>query len=100
MTNRLQQRQRGVAGWLPPGGAWTSLWCAAALVMAAMPASSQPANDDFAAAQVLVGNTGTFSVDTGGATLEANEPPHSGTGGASVWFVWTATNSGAITFHT
>jgi Divergent InlB B-repeat domain len=55
-----------------------------------------PANDDFAQAQGL---PETFSVSTSGtnglASEEPGEPKHAGTeGGGSVWFSWTAPESG------
>jgi hypothetical protein len=57
----------------------------------------KPANDDFSAPQALSG--GSFM--TGGSTLfateQAGEPDHAGDpGGHSLWFSWTATESGPI----
>jgi hypothetical protein len=54
-----------------------------------------PANDDFAAAEVLGGTMPTAAGDTRGATREAGEPDHGGAGGdASVWFEWTVPVTG------
>ena len=62
---------------------------------------AQPANDLFANRTVI---TGTNSVATGsnvGATWEAGEPYHAGnSGGASVWWLWTAPFSGFVTIST
>lgn len=61
-----------------------------------------PANDNFASAQVLVGDTGsTAAIQTVDATRETGEPDHAGGGGRnSVWFRWTAPSSGVFTFAT
>ena len=50
----------------------------------------RPANDDFAAAQVLGGNSGTFSNDGQHATSESPETA----GTPSLWYQWTPTVSG------
>jgi hypothetical protein len=68
-------------------------------------ATPPPVNDDFAAATALTGTT--FEEPGGarfytanrlghnwGATEEAGEPAHAGGGGASVWYAWTAPESG------
>ena len=59
-----------------------------------------PANDHFAARATLSGEI----VATGGTTLfasrEADEPNHAdNSGGASVWWTWTAPASGTFTVH-
>jgi len=71
-----------------------------------------PPNDDFAAATVLPGEIseepdGTrfyFASDSGynwGADKEDGEPEHGGDpGGASVWYSWTAPESGSARIHT
>lgn len=61
-----------------------------------------PPNDDFVAAQVLTGESGTVSGDTRGATA-ALVPPYAcpfGNGGADVWFSWTAPRSEMVEFTT
>jgi len=62
---------------------------------------AQPANDLFANRIVI---TGTNVVTTGssvGATRETSEPYHAGnTGGASVWWSWTAPFSGFVAIST
>jgi V8-like Glu-specific endopeptidase len=58
-------------------------------------------NDNFADALILTGSAG----DAGGlnvsATKQTGEPNHAGnTGGASIWYQWTAPASGTVTFDT
>jgi len=58
-----------------------------------------PANDDFARAVVLSGRSIRAEGTNFKATLEAGEPNHaSNSGGASVWYRWTAPFSGEATF--
>jgi len=57
-------------------------------------------NDMFAASRLLSGTSGTVTGSSHGATLEANEPIHAGTGGASVWFTWTAPSAAEASFDT
>ena len=61
-----------------------------------------PANNNFAAAQVLAAaTTGSTTGTNRGATLEASEPFHANDdGGKSVWYKWTAPSSGNIEFST
>lgn len=57
-----------------------------------------PANDAFAAAQVLTGYEPSASGSSVNASKEAGEPAHGGKpGGASVWYRWTAPGSGLAT---
>lgn len=67
-----------------------------ASLLAAGPAlAAPPANDNFAAAQTITGTNATVSGTNVEATKQAGEPFHAGDlGGASVWYVWTAPNSG------
>ena len=58
-----------------------------------------PTNDDFAAASVLSGDTGTVSGDNYSATLEPGEPEHGPGGSASIWYRWTAPSTGPATFE-
>ena len=70
-------------------------------------AANQPANDNFAAAQVL---SGPLPIDVAGtnvdASMEPGEPLHTQTvgqqrpGGASVWYAWTPATSGPVTIST
>jgi hypothetical protein len=73
-------------------------------------ALAQPANDDFANAQELVGFNGMAGMvrgDNFGASLEAGEPEFESTYGEpptpvnlSVWYRWTAPTNGAAVFET
>lgn len=61
-----------------------------------------PANDSFSAAETVSGSSGTVSGVSWNATKESGEPDHAGSsGGASVWWKWTPSVSGAavITTH-
>lgn len=57
----------------------------------------RPANDDFANAQVLVGESGFVTGTNRGATIEPDEPPAPG---SSVWYRWQPPSSGKVTFTT
>ncbi|HEV2829405.1 MAG TPA: NF038122 family metalloprotease [Pyrinomonadaceae bacterium] len=62
-----------------------------------------PANDNFINAQVITGNSGTANGTNKFATKETGEPIHSADGVASaksVWYRWTAPNSGTATITT
>lgn len=60
-----------------------------------------PANDAFANAQEIIGITGTTSGNNTNATLEAGEPIHGTNAGPhTVWYRWTAPQSGAAIFST
>lgn len=61
-----------------------------------------PANDSFSAAETVSGSSGAVSGVSWNATKESGEPDHAGSsGGASVWWKWTPSMSGAavITTH-
>ena len=60
-----------------------------------------PANDNFAFAQVLTGTSALAWANTASATKESGEPNHGGNaGGASVWYRWTAPQSGLFSLDT
>ena len=60
-----------------------------------------PANDNFAAAQLLSGLPTSAAGNNFSATRETGEPNHAGDpGGASVWYRWTAPSSGPVTVRT
>ncbi len=60
---------------------------------------SPPANNDFANATSITGETGLVSTSTHYADKETGEPNHGGSaGGASVWYEWTPASSGGVTF--
>ncbi len=63
--------------------------------------STSISNDGFANAKTLLTPAGTTNANNVGATKETGEPNHSGnTGGASIWYSWTALGSGPVTFDT
>ena len=69
-------------------------------VWAALPAFSQPANNNFANAQTLVGSTFATGSNVG-ATAEASEPFRDGAAPvASVWYKWRASSGGFVTINT
>jgi hypothetical protein len=57
-------------------------------------------NDDLADRIVLSGASVTRNWTNRGGTREAGESLHGGTGGASVWWEWTAPSDGAVTITT
>src|SRR2546423_1499183 len=64
-------------------------------------ALAQPANDNFAAGQVITGPAGVVSGSNVGATKEPGEPDVAGNpGGSSVWFTWTSPISDAVNIAT
>ena len=65
------------------------------------PPPATPANDAFASAQVILGTSGSVTGSSTRATKESGEPAHAGnTGGASVWYRWTAPRSGTLVVTT
>ncbi|HEY3580661.1 MAG TPA: NF038122 family metalloprotease [Pyrinomonadaceae bacterium] len=72
-----------------------------------VPPPAPPPNDNFAAAQVISGCSGTVNGTNAGATKEAGEPNHlsttndpNGGGSRSVWYKWQAPSSSSVTFAT
>ena len=66
-----------------------------------MAALAAPANDNFVDAEVITGTNIALVRASAGATKETGEPDHAGnTGGASVWFQWTAPASGSVEWNT
>jgi thiol-disulfide isomerase/thioredoxin len=62
---------------------------------------AQPANDMFANRVVITGTNIVVTGSSVGATKEVGEPNHAGmTGGASVWWSWTAARSETATIST
>lgn len=58
-------------------------------------------NDTFTNAIVLSGQTGSITGSDRGATRQTGEPLHAGiTNSHSIWYSWTATNTGLVTFDT
>ncbi|OYY92508.1 MAG: hypothetical protein B7Y41_15600 [Hydrogenophilales bacterium 28-61-23] len=65
------------------------------------PATNPPGNDNFAAANLLTGNTGATLGWNDFASQEIGEPLHAGVaGGTSVWWQWTPAASGTATLDT
>ncbi len=61
----------------------------------------RPENDDFADAITLTGESGQTTGSNTEATKEAGEPDHAGiSGGKSVWWAWTAPETGYFYFDT
>jgi hypothetical protein len=74
---------------------------AAACALSAPAAAAPPANDAFAAAEALSGRVATSSGNNKDATKEPGEPNHADrSGGASVWYRWTAPTDGAAVVST
>jgi hypothetical protein len=60
-----------------------------------------PANDNFANALTLTGETGNTAATNFGASVEYQEPQNASVlGGASVWWNWTAPSNGQYYFKT
>ncbi len=60
-----------------------------------------PPNDNFASVRTISGSQGTTNGTNIRATKQTGEPNHAGnTGGASVWYNWTAPASGSVTIDT
>ncbi len=78
-------------------GAFGAVTLALELVTFAPP----PVNDGFGARLVLSGNAPSATGTSAGASVEAGEPTHAGnSGGRSVWWSWTAPESGFTTVST
>ena len=70
-------------------------------VFASSAAAAAPANDNFANAQTIAGDSGTLAGSTVNATAETNEPDHAGYPAQnSVWYRWTAPADGIASFDT
>ncbi|GAA4961570.1 hypothetical protein GCM10023225_01490 [Kineococcus glutinatus] len=63
-------------------------------------AQNPPANDDFAARAALSGATGKTSASNARATAQPGEPSHWTAPHASLWYAWTAPESGSARFNT
>ncbi|HKP88632.1 MAG TPA: hypothetical protein VJT75_01540 [Thermoleophilaceae bacterium] len=75
---------------------------AAAGTLAPTASAAPPANDDFAASQVLLGTAGSSPGTTAEATREVGEPKHGSPGyegGNSVWYRWVAPATGTAWFR-
>jgi len=84
---------RGKASWIGGTAAVVATLLLAAFAGSA-PAAA-PANDRFASAQPISGETGSVSGNNTEATAEPGEPSHTGWDAAySVWYRWTAPTTG------
>ncbi len=64
-------------------------------------ASAQPANDNFANAEIVSGTSGSVTGSSLSATKETGEPNHAdNAGGHSIWYQWTAPSAGTFAFST
>ncbi len=62
---------------------------------------ARPANDDFANALTLTGSRAAATNFNVMATREPDEPAHAGNvGGTSLWYAWTAPDSGSVAVNT
>ncbi|HEX3144884.1 MAG TPA: NF038122 family metalloprotease [Pyrinomonadaceae bacterium] len=70
------------------------------------PSPTPPANDNFAAAQIISGCTGSVNGSTFGATRETGEPSHDPPDAMSlsprhtIWYQWQAPSNGSTTITT
>jgi len=71
--------------------------------------TAAPSNDNFTNAAPISGGSGVVFGYNIGATIETNNTPNGlprelriagNVGGASIWYSWTATNTGVVTFKT
>lgn len=63
-------------------------------------AGGGPVNNDFADRITVSGSSVTTTGNNTGADKESGEPNHAQSGGASVWWSWTAPASGSVTIDT
>ncbi len=91
-----------IDGWGGQSGAATLNWDLTATPVAPAPAPA-PANDSFVGAAALSGDSGTITGSTANATREVGEPtplPVWGNSGSSIWYSWTATDTGMLSVST
>lgn len=102
MTNNLQRGSAGLTGRTTCRQAWVALWCAGLLALGAIPAMAQPVNDNFANAMVIAITNNVIIGGNVAATQEPSEPSHGRpefTTTNSIWYRWTSTNTGPVTFR-
>ena len=74
---------------------------AALLAVPSVAHAAPPANDNFAAAQLVVGETASVTGTSVDATEEAGEPDHYNHGGTrSTWYRWIAPSDGVLVVNT
>jgi len=91
-----------IDGWGGQSGAATLNWDLTAMPVAPAPPPA-PANDSFVGAAALSGDSGTITGSTANATREVGEPtplPVWGNSGSSIWYSWTATDTGMLSVST
>src|SRR5215468_5085589 len=82
---------------MSPVGAAIAGW----LTFAGIASAAAPANDNWAAAQVITGTWGSVTNDNTGATAEPGEPSHAGfVATNSIWYRWIAPTDGEVTVDT
>jgi len=63
--------------------------------------NQSPINDNFANCEFIGGAAGSVTGNNASASKEGGEPQHAGNrGGRSIWYCWTAPDTGAVTFDT
>src|SRR5438094_677661 len=63
--------------------------------------NQSPVNDDFANCEFIGGANGSVTGSNVSASKEGGEPNHAGNaGGSSIWYCWTAPETGYVTFDT
>jgi len=73
----------------------------AVTILAVTSAFAQPANDNFASAEVISGVWGSVSGTNASATAEPQEPNHAGfLPNQTIWYVWTAPQDGEVQLDT
>ena len=99
LLSNVQLADAGDYSVVVTNGASASVTSAAAtLTVNAAPPG--PANDHFANRTALTGLPVTATGTNVGATRETGEPTYHGSGGGSVWWTWTAPNSGNVIIDT
>jgi|GEM_PF-999039 len=68
--------------------------------LSSSPGENRPFNDDFASRAQIDGDSFNSRGVSVGATVEPGEPTHGAAGGASLWWTWTAANSGTVVIDT
>jgi hypothetical protein len=75
--------------------------CSFLLILTVSTVHANPPNDHFRNVIPLTGASGQITATNVGATRESGERTHAGsTGGASVWWSWTAPSRGSVIFYT
>src|SRR5262249_9405182 len=99
-VSNVQAKDAGAYDCLVANGVAVVTSDQAVLVVLDFPPGPFPA-DDFDNRVELFGATGDLEVDNRGATKQPGEPNPAGKpGGSSVWYKWTATDTGIATFRT